>query len=171
MSHIRNTEYPYTGWKRDFPNVSFPAPPDGIDFPEQEIYWVHSTPQPEHDPDTEMVVEGQPELGDGQWRQTWEVVPLPPEPVPEEVEGWQAEVAMKATPVDPEDSQSQNIWDRVQDLIAAMPDGIEKITAQTVLARGKIRRDSPMLAQLAPLVPLSQERVDDLMRLAASIEA
>lgn len=94
-----------------------------------------------------------------------------PEPVPEEVEGWQAEVAMKATPVDPEDSESQNVWDRVQDLITAMPDGIEKITAQTVLARGKIRRDSPMLAQLAPLVPLSEERVDDLMRLAASIEA
>lgn len=93
------------------------------------------------------------------------------EPVPEEVEGWQAEVAMKATPVDPEDSESQNVWDRVQDLITAMPDGIEKITAQTVLARGKIRRDSPMLAQLAPLVPLSEERVDDLMRLAASIQA
>ena len=97
--------------------------------------------------------------------------PAPPEPVPEEVEGWQAEVAMKATPVDPNDPESQSVWDRVQDIITAMPDGIEKITAQTVLARGKIRRDSPMLAQLAPLVPLSEERVDDLMRLAASIEA
>lgn len=94
-----------------------------------------------------------------------------PLPVPEEVEGWQAEVAMKATPVDPEDPESQNVWDRVQDLIAAMPDGLEKITVQTVLARGKIRRDSPMLAQFAPLVPLSQGRVDDLLRLAASIEA
>jgi hypothetical protein len=112
----------------------------------------------------------------------WEVLPerpvkpVPepepePEPVPEEVEGWQAEVAMRATPVDPDDPESQSVWDRVQDIIAAMPDGIEKITAQTVLARGKIRRDSPMLAQLAPLVPLSEERVDDLMRLAASIEA
>lgn len=97
----------------------------------------------------------------------YDVVPW----VPMEVEGWQAEVAMKATPVDPEDSESQNVWDRVQDLIAAMPDGIEKIAAQTVLARGKIRRDSPMLAQLAPLVPLSEERVDDMFRLAASIEA
>lgn len=107
----------------------------------------------------------------------WTVLPERPpapaqvDPVPEEVEGWQAEVAMKATLVDPEDPESQNIWDRVQDIIAAMPDGIEKITAQTVLKRGKIRRDSPMLAQFAPLVPLSEERVDDLMRLAASIEA
>lgn len=171
MSHIHNSVYPYTGWARDFPNTSFPTPRDGLDFPEQGIWWVHPAEQPEHDPETEYVIEGQPEQIEGQWRQTWEVVPLPPEPVPIEVEGWQAEVAMKATPVDPEDSESQSVWDRVQDLIAAMPDGIEKITAQTVLARGKIRRDSPMLAQLAPLVPLSEERVDDLMRLAASIEA
>lgn len=97
----------------------------------------------------------------------YDVVPW----VPVEVEGWQAEVAMRATPVNPDDPESQSVWDRVQDLIAAMPDGLEKITAQTVLKRGKIRRDSPMLAQFAPLVPLSEERVDDLMRLAASIEA
>lgn len=91
--------------------------------------------------------------------------------VPVEVEGWQAEVAMRATPVDPDDPESQTIWDRVQDIIASMPDGIEKITAQTVLTRGKIRRDSPMLAQLAPAVPLTSERVDDLLRLAESIQA
>lgn len=97
--------------------------------------------------------------------------PQPPEPVPEEVEGWQAEVAMRATPVNPDDPGSQSVWDRVQDLITAMPEGIEKITAQTVLARGKIRRDSPMLAQLAPLVPLSPERVDDMFRLGGGIEA
>lgn len=91
--------------------------------------------------------------------------------VPVEVEGWQAEVAMKATHVDLEDEQSQTIWARVQDLIAAMPDGIEKLTAQTVLARGRIRRDSPTLASLSAMVPLSEARVDDLMRLADSIQA
>lgn len=108
----------------------------------------------------------------GEWDGTqFHPAPPAPEPVPEEVEGWQAEVAMRATPVDPDDPESQSVWDRVQDLIAAMPDGIEKITAQTVLARGKIRRDSPTLAQLAPLVPLSGERVDDMFRLAGSIEA
>ena len=82
MAHIRNDEYPYMGWERDFPHTSFPTPRDGLDFPEQEIYWVHSTPQPEHDPDTEMVVEGVPEQVEGQWRQTWEVVPRPPAPYP-----------------------------------------------------------------------------------------
>lgn len=93
--------------------------------------------------------------------------PTPVDPIPEEVEGWQAEVAMRATPV-PTDP-AQTVWDRVQDLIAAMPDGIEKITAQTVLARGKIRRDSPMLTYLAPLVPLTQEQVDDLLITADKI--
>lgn len=171
MAHIRNGQYPYLDRSVDFPNVSFPAPWDGLDFPEQGIYWVHSSEKPEYDPETERVVEGQPELVGGQWRQVWSVEPLPPPPVPEEVEGWQAEVAMRATPVDPDDPNSQSVWDRVQDIIAAMSDGIEKITAQTVLARGKIRRDSPMLAQLAPMVPLTEEQVDDLMRLAASIQA
>lgn len=94
--------------------------------------------------------------------------PPPPEPVPEEVEGWQAEVAMRATP---SATEGKTVWDRVQDLITLMPEGIEKITAQTVLTRGKIRRDSPMLAQLAPLVPLSEEQVDDLLRLAGGIQA
>jgi len=142
-----------------------------LDFPDQGIYWVHPSEPPAYDPETEMTVEGPPELVDGQYHQVWAVEPLPPEPVHEEVEGWQAEVAMRATPVDPDDPESQSVWGRVQDIIAAMPDGIEKITAQTVLKRGKIRRDSAMLAQLAPLIPLTQEQVDDLMRLAASIEA
>jgi hypothetical protein len=79
--HIRNEEYPYEGWARDFPNVSFPFPRDGLDFPEHDIWWVHDTPQPEHDPDTEMVEEGEPEQVGGQWQQTWRVVPRPPVPV------------------------------------------------------------------------------------------
>lgn len=94
-----------------------------------------------------------------------------PEPVPEEIEGWQAEVVMRLTPVDLEDEHSQNVWDRVQGIIGAMPEGPEKVTAQIVLKRGRLRRDSEMLATLAPLVPLSSERVDDLFILADSIEA
>lgn len=81
MPHIHNNEYPYIGWKHDFPNVSFPTPRDGLDFPEQDIWWVHPTDQPEHDPETQMIVEGAPEQVGGEWRQTWEVVPRPPAPV------------------------------------------------------------------------------------------
>lgn len=173
MAHIRNGVYPYAGWKKDFPPTTlFPFPKDGIDFPDEEIWWVHETPEPEYDPETQYVEEGEPEYVDERWQQTWEIKEIPPEsepPVPVEVEGWQAEVAMRATPV-PTDLEV-TVWGRVQELIAAMSEGIEKITAQTVLKRGKIRRDSPMLAQLAPLVPLTDEQVDDLMRLAASIEA
>lgn len=83
MSHIRSGEYPYTGWHRDFPNVSFPIPRDGVNFPDQDIWWVHATEQPEHDPETEYVVEGQPEQVEGQWRQTWQVMARPPAPYPQ----------------------------------------------------------------------------------------
>lgn len=91
--------------------------------------------------------------------------------VPMEIEGWQGEVIMRAERVDPEDPESQSVWDRVQDLLAAMPDGIEKITAQVALQRGKIRRDSPTLTQLAPLVPLSEQRIDDMFRAGSQLLA
>lgn len=92
-------------------------------------------------------------------------------PVPEEIEGWQAEVVMRLTPVDLEDEHSQNVWARVQDIITAMPDGPEKVTAQTVLQRGKLRRDSAMLSTLAPLVPLTDERIDTMFILGDKVEA
>lgn len=93
-----------------------------------------------------------------------------PRYVPAEVEGWQAEVAMRVTPVDPEEG-SQSVWDRVQELVSAMPDGPEKIMAGVVLNRGKVRRDSDLLAVLSAMVPLSGDRVDDLFILADSLEA
>lgn len=103
-----------------------------------------------------------------------EPLPAPdpdPSPVPAEIEGWQGEVIMRAERVDAEDPESQSVWDRVQDLISGMPDGIEKTTAQVVLQRGKIRRDSPTLAQLAPLVPLTDERIDNMFRDGAQLLA
>lgn len=81
MPHIKDNKYPYTDWKVDFPLTSFPTPRDGIDFPEHGIYWVHPTEPPAYDPETEQLVEGKPELVEGQWRQAWTVEPLPPEPV------------------------------------------------------------------------------------------
>lgn len=170
MAHIKDNEYPYSGWKRDFPFVSFPENKMEKSFPSLDIWWVHSTDMPSYDVDMEEVVEGQPELVDGIYQQTWEIREKEDSilHIPEEVEGWQAEVAMRATS---STTEGKSVWDRVQDLIALMPEGIEKITAQTVLKRGKIRRDSAMLAQLSPLVPLNEEEVDDLFRLAYSIEA
>lgn len=83
MSHIHAQEYPYTSWQRDFPNVTIPTPRDGIDYPHLDIWWVHETAQPDYDPETEMVIEDAPEQVEGQWRQTWQIVPLPPKPYPQ----------------------------------------------------------------------------------------
>lgn len=130
-----------------------PDAPEG--YTRDDVTLIDPPPTPEH------------RWVDGGWR----IPEPPPEPVPDEVEGWQAEVAMKLTLVDPEDPESQNVWDRTWELIDSLPDGPEKVTATVVLQRGKVRRDSPTLALLAPMVPLSEERVDDLLRLAGSIQA
>lgn len=97
-----------------------------------------------------------------------------PEPVvevPEEVEGWQAEVAMKLTKLDDQDSNSQSVWDRTMDIVEAMEDEAMKLTARTVLERGRVRRDSQMLATLSVQIPLSSEQVDSLFIFADSLEA
>lgn len=61
MSHIRNNQYPYRSWNKDFPNVSFPDSVAGVDFPELNIWWVQDTAKPtEYDPKTQYIVEGQP---------------------------------------------------------------------------------------------------------------
>lgn len=79
--HIKDNEYPYTGWKRDFPHVLFPSPRAGLDFPEHDIWWVYETPPPAYNPETEYLQEGFPEKVDGQWQKTWEAKPLPLAPV------------------------------------------------------------------------------------------
>ena len=92
--------------------------------------------------------------------------PPGPAPIPQEIEGWQAEVVMRVTKVGEE-----SVWDRVQELSDGLADESQKITARVVLQRGKLRRDSALLAQLSPLVPLTQEQVDDMFVQGSQIEA
>lgn len=161
MSHIRNNEYPYTSWRTDFPNVSFPTPRDGIDFPEQGIYWVHPTEQPEHDPETQSVIEGQPEQVEGQWRQTWEVVPREPEPepVPNAVTMRQARLALLAA----------GKLAAVDAAIANLPEP-DRTAAQIEWEYSQeVRRDKQFVAMLAPALGLSEEALDDLFRVAATL--
>lgn len=77
--------------------------------------------------------------------------------IPREIEGWQAEAIMRITIVG-----EQSVWGRVHEIIDAMEDSAQQIVARAVLARGKMRRDSAMLATLAPLVPLTSEQVDTM---------
>ena len=71
-------KYPYTSGelKRDNPNVSFPATiPESV-LNEFGVFSVQNTATG-HIEFNQSNVEGQPELVDGVWKQTWTVVDLP----------------------------------------------------------------------------------------------
>lgn len=90
-----------------------------------------------------------------------------PEPeVPQEIEGWQAEVIMRMDMVG-----EQSVWDRVQEIIDAMEDPAQQLVARTMLARGRVRRNSPMLNTLIEYVPLTAGQVDSMFVRGAALEA
>lgn len=78
MNHLRVVEeeviYPYFDWSSDFPTISFPYPREGLDFPEQDIYWVESKMPEEIPPEGYHYEEGKPVLKDGKWEGVWELV-------------------------------------------------------------------------------------------------
>lgn len=156
--HIHNNEYPYTGWKRDFPSVWFPYPRDGIDFPEQEIWWVHETERPGFDPQTQMVVEGQPEQVEGQWRQTWQVVPIPPAPVPAQCSRRQGRLALLQA----------DALDDVESAIAAIEDPGERQAAQIEYEADTWERSNPFLQAMWSQLGGTESELDDLFRSAVT---
>lgn len=88
--------------------------------------------------------------------------------VPLEVEGWKAEVTMKSTM---SADGTTSVWDATQAAITAMTDGPDKLAAQAVLARGDMRRDSPLLAAVATQIGLTSAQIDDMFVRAAALSA
>ncbi len=80
MSHLKitdgNIQYPYYDWSIDYPEISFPSPREGIDFPEQGIFWVTLTQPPEAEGGFHYE-EDTPVLDDGVWTQSWKKEPNP----------------------------------------------------------------------------------------------
>jgi hypothetical protein len=82
MTMIRVTEaettWPYSlgRLRADEPSKSFSSSPSDRELAVFGVFRVLATAQPEPDPAVERVVEGQPALVDGQWRQQWQVVEL-----------------------------------------------------------------------------------------------
>lgn len=64
--------YPYNTYS-DYPNTSFPQ---GSDYPEFEVYWVHPTAQNNPDPTEYNAVEITPSFNTetNRWEQTWDYV-------------------------------------------------------------------------------------------------
>ena len=77
--NTETNEYPVSeaAIRAAHPNVSFPDP----FVPGAGYAWVFPQSQPAHDPLSQTVAEGAPELVNGNWVQTWETTALPPEVV------------------------------------------------------------------------------------------
>jgi hypothetical protein len=75
--------YPYTigELRRDNPNTSFPKKPTEATLASWGVYPVATTAQPAFSHATQNLIEGDPVLVDGQWKQTWVVTDATPEQV------------------------------------------------------------------------------------------
>jgi hypothetical protein len=85
--------------------------------------------------------------------------------VPKSITAWQAQAALKLTPLG-----DGTLYDAVVAALAALPDGPEKVVAQTAFEKdAKFVRDSPTIAAIAGALGLSDAQVDDLFRLGAGL--
>ncbi|MEL7893525.1 hypothetical protein [Vreelandella neptunia] len=154
-----NTEtldYPLTlrQVRRLLPNVALPENPDEATLNALGF----ATVQPVERPTGDVVTEGQPELVDGTWQQTWNVREFTPEEieqrrkdaVPQAVPALEALLALDAAGL----SADYEVW--------------AKDPARTFAERAFIdkaqnwRRDDPTLQAAAEALELSSEQVDQL---------
>lgn len=83
-----------------------------------------------------------------------------PAPVPQEVTMRQARVALI----------SLRLFDQVEAALAAIPDEIErKLALQTWEYSAAVERFNPLIVMLAPALGLTDQQLDDLFRLAATL--
>ena len=142
--------------RKSHPNMSLP---DGVDLTDLGYALLEPVARPEPG-EGEIVRKGDPEEYEaGKWRETWIVEAAPPPPVPQAVSRLQARLALiqigkweitKAYFEEPE---------RTAEEIAFFEDS-------TVY-----RRDNPVMIAAAAYVGVTEEQLDDLFRLAATLVA
>lgn len=94
----------------------------------------------------------------------WVRSPIPL-PVPESITAWQAQAALKLTPFG-----DGTLYDAVVAALAALPDGSEKVVAQTAFEKdAKFVRSSPTIAAIAGALGIDGAQIDDLFRLGDSL--
>lgn len=87
------------------------------------------------------------------------VAPVIVPPVPEEVTMRQAQLALL----------QYGLIGAVEEVIASLPSP-QREAAEIEWKRGAVvRRDAPLITMLMPLLKLTEEQIDDLFRLAASL--
>jgi hypothetical protein len=69
--------YSITQLRRDYPTISFPKDISPEMLASYDVYPLKTTPQPDHNPLTELVRLLDPVQINGQWQQQWETIELP----------------------------------------------------------------------------------------------
>jgi hypothetical protein len=81
-------------------------------------------------------------------------------PVPKSLSNWRVKAVL----------DMQGLTDTVDAAIAALPDGNEKIVISRAWhGNGDVLRDSPTVASFMAILELTDEQVDDMFRLAATL--
>ena len=160
------TVYPYSQeqLRADNPGTSFPADIPAALLAEWSVYSVQATPQPDHDPATQRLAEGQPEQVDDTWVQTWSVIDKAPEEIAAELAEWRA--GMSVTPL-----QIRRAL-LAQGLLDDVTAFVEQADLETRMAweyAVQIDRDNALIAAAAAAIGASDEAVDDLFRLAGTL--
>lgn len=161
-------KYPYTltDLRRDNPTVSFPADLSDDLAQEFNVFAVNEKPQPTYDPETETLHWVDPTFTNNVWEQNWEVKPLSSAEIAQRLQQWRQSAS--CTPFQGRMALSDaSLLAQAQ---AAVNAGDEKTKVAWEYAL-EWRRTSPMIADLATALNLSDTQVDDLFRAAALIEA
>lgn len=161
-----STSYPYSvaQLRRDNPGTSFPdAMPDAL-LAEWGVYPVTPTERPTYDPAAQRLTEGTPEQIDGAWAQTWIVTDLTPEEIAAALEQWRA--SMFVTPLQIRRALLQ------QGLLDDVTAFVESADLETRMAweyAVQIDRNNELIAAAAASIGTTDEDVDELFRLAATL--
>ena len=150
--------------RRAWPLVNFPLTPAPDDLLPFGIVEVLAGVQPEYDTDTQTVVELAPVLDAGQWREHWEVQDVP---MPER----EARLANRRGGMKCSRAQGQLalLQAGVLDALEAWVATQSRATQIEYAARGEWRRDWPLVATGATALGLTEEQVDELFILAATL--
>jgi len=158
--------YPYTlrMLKNDNPDVSLPKNPSDETLAALGAVRVESVPRPDGD----VVTEGQPELVDGVWRQTWASRPFTQAELNAQ---YQASIPRAVTKRQAKEALIRNgLYQAALDALEGIVDPTEKAIAQNYWSESQeFQRANPVLTQMATAIGMTDADLDDLFLQASKL--
>ena len=139
------------------PNMSIP---DGADLASLGYAQILPASPVQAPGPNQQVVQRSPQFLDGQWREVYELVDVPPQ-VPQQITRAQGKAALITV----------GLWGAVTAHVAAIPDAKERALAEVALHDTlNWQRSSPFLNEAAAGLGMTSSQLDDLFILASGIE-